>query len=343
MKEILQFYANKLSAESLSLKKKTLLVDKPWAYIDENGVLMKLIFRSNHTVIIAQNGKVTEGEWEYISATKNLLFGNGQDKYLLKEMFIDPNVLVMKKDGMENDFIALANEDMIPDYNILSYLRKLNIRRNEIKPLKAKNGYILDVYQKTRFVNILGLIGLPVVVCSDDSVNAPISIEEERFEIELDGKELCTYIKNNTVHSIHRLISKTDINGKKYVIEVEYEYPDIKNGCIIRDSSTGLNADGSIITTENNIYHISDGVISSIGNLETHQLEEGYKIQVEYITSVDSDEDHLIRQVEPDGIIPDGIYRDNDKFRKYYIVNGWCVSKRKYRDHKRESKRNRNN
>jgi len=115
MNTILKYYVKQLSSFSKSLEKKALFVDKPWAMIDEEFEMQKLIFKNNQELIMSKNGKVQMGRWEYLAEARCLLIDRGKDKILCQEGFIEEGVLILKLDGTEGRFFALANENIIPD------------------------------------------------------------------------------------------------------------------------------------------------------------------------------------------------------------------------------------
>ena len=64
MNPLISYPINSLKQFTLSLKKKSLLVDKPWTLIDDKGTIQKFIFKKDNGLIMSKNGKVTEGSWE---------------------------------------------------------------------------------------------------------------------------------------------------------------------------------------------------------------------------------------------------------------------------------------
>jgi hypothetical protein len=64
MKAYLQHIVTDLKNFSKSLDKKAILTDKPWALIDDDQEMQKLIFRKNGELIMSKNGQVTIGSWE---------------------------------------------------------------------------------------------------------------------------------------------------------------------------------------------------------------------------------------------------------------------------------------
>lgn len=152
MKVFLKNIAVQLKQYSKSLDKTSLLVDQPWALIDENYEMQRLIFKKDGELILSKNGKVTNGSWEYLAAANSLLIDRGEDKILCNEEFIDEGVMILKLDGTQNNFFALANENIVPDLNVEEYLLKIKKRKfhikkhaDQIKEFELENGNQLEI------------------------------------------------------------------------------------------------------------------------------------------------------------------------------------------------------
>ena len=150
MNDLLKYFVKSLAVSTVSLKKKGILIEKPWALIDDDGEIQKLIFKRDKGLVLSKNGKVTEGSWDYYPEAKALLIDRVNDKLLLKEQFIDDNVLILKKDGTDNDFFALANENTLPDYNIPKYLNTLKCKEFKIEERKLINGNFIQIHNATK-------------------------------------------------------------------------------------------------------------------------------------------------------------------------------------------------
>lgn len=88
----------------------TYLVNQHWVVVDEISKSKVIyIFRSNHELLVSQNGKVVKGKWEYIG-NNSLLIDREGESFLFKQGFMDENVLVLKVDG-KNEYAFLANEN----------------------------------------------------------------------------------------------------------------------------------------------------------------------------------------------------------------------------------------
>ena len=96
MKVYLNHLVKGLKKFSKSLDKKLILLDKPWALIDSDLEIQKLIFKKNKELIMSKDGQVVIGSWDYLTEAKSLLIDRGMDKILLNEEFIDEGVMILK-------------------------------------------------------------------------------------------------------------------------------------------------------------------------------------------------------------------------------------------------------
>lgn len=132
---------------SESLDKKEIFVDIPWVIVDDDLNQQKYIFKRNGDLVMSLNGQVSIGKWEYLSTAKSLLIDRLQDKILLNQNFIDPVAMVLKKDGLKDENMILANENLLPDLNVANYLRRLYYEKNNIVVRKLETGECLELNQ----------------------------------------------------------------------------------------------------------------------------------------------------------------------------------------------------
>jgi len=135
----------RLKQYSANLDKKEIFVEIPWVIVDENQNQQKYIFKRDGDLIMSMNGQVTIGKWEYISAARCLLIDRIQDKILLNQNFIDPAVMILKKDGFKDENLIMANEILMPDLNVSDYLKKLYYQKNNIVVTQLKSGDFLEL------------------------------------------------------------------------------------------------------------------------------------------------------------------------------------------------------
>lgn len=150
MKTFQKYLANQLRNHSLSLAKKNLLTEKPWTLIDDEFEIQKLIFKKSNDLIISKNGNVVMGKWEYFPEAKSLLIDRNTDKILCNEVYIDEGVLILKMDGTDNRFFTLANETVIPDLDIDSYLKKIRYKKLSISTENLTDGRVLEIARKEK-------------------------------------------------------------------------------------------------------------------------------------------------------------------------------------------------
>ncbi|MFW5701128.1 MAG: hypothetical protein ACOCWM_05500, partial [Cyclobacteriaceae bacterium] len=277
MKEIINYYLRSLASSSESLKKKSILVEKPWALIDEDGEIQKLIFKRDNGLILSKNGKVTEGNWEYYPEAKALLINRVNDKILLKEQYIDENVMILKKDGTDNDFFALANENSLPNYNIIDYLHSLKKRKFNIREFILIDGCTLQVYNMKSIKSLNDYYGKKVEIHNKTlevlNVDAGLFMSKE--------KRFCFNIYNNLVIAVYinHFVNLPDgstfeiIGGNKKEIYKNLNKKVTFNGQPISDSR---------IKDKNGYYYdIKDGKILSIIVINEYETSDGKKINIE--------------------------------------------------------------
>lgn len=145
MKQYLQNIIPRIIQHSQSLDKKELFIEQPWVLIDQDKNFQKYIFKRNGELIMSLNGQVTLGKWEYIPAAKSLLIDRISDKILLSQNYVDPIVMVLKKDGVESSNFILANQKLLPELNVEEYIKQLYYTKNKIYPMQLEGGEILEI------------------------------------------------------------------------------------------------------------------------------------------------------------------------------------------------------
>lgn len=164
MKQYLSKLLPRIKQYSQTLDKKELFVDAPWVIIDEQQNQQKYIFKRDGELVMSLNGHVTIGKWEYLSAARSLLIDRNVDKILLNQSFIDPAVMVLRKDGSKEENLVLANEVLLPDLDVVKYLKDLFYQKNNIKTSLLRNGERLEFHNCSGVINenIVTIEGEPV-------------------------------------------------------------------------------------------------------------------------------------------------------------------------------------
>jgi hypothetical protein len=158
-----------------------IFVGKPWILIDEHSNTHEYEFDRNGRLIMAINGNVTEGRWEFRTATNRLLIDRLTDKILLQHAFVSEGVLVLKKSGTEDIPFLLYDRNIIKDGNVQSYLENFLIK-TENRRLKANDVIgrvhegLVDVIYKTN----IGDVTISQKVHNTISVHDPVQIRKEK-------------------------------------------------------------------------------------------------------------------------------------------------------------------
>ena len=154
MKTYLKSILSQLRNYSLTLDKTSILIDKPWALIDDEYELQKLIFKKDKELILSKNGQVSVGRWDYFPQAKSLLIDRKTDIILCNEQFIDEGIMILKLDGTENRFFILANENLVPDLDAFRYLKELRYKKLNITTKKLTNGKVMEIQRGENYVSI---------------------------------------------------------------------------------------------------------------------------------------------------------------------------------------------
>lgn len=317
MNEIIGYFLKTMVSSSYSLKKKSILVDKPWALIDNDGEIQKLIFKKNNELILSKNGIVTEGSWEYFAEARALLINRSVDKLLLKEQFIDGNVLILKKDGTDNEFFSLANENTIPDYNIPKYLNSLKCKKLEIKEQKLLNGKLVQIHGGANVDTIGAYQGKPIEIL--DSEYNSCEIVDDRYLSE--NKKFTFYIKNNKVADVQENVVITFSDGQTAEIEngsQMYRYGNISKRITINGKEI---PDRRLTDNDSYIYEIKESKILRILFVKEYQLKTGEHIKIEQqdINAISKGD---AVYYNTNNHVPNGSYKLKGKLLKIKIKDG---------------------
>jgi hypothetical protein len=277
MNELIKYFTNSLASKSLSLKKKGVLIEKPWVLIGDNNIPEKLIFKRNNELIISKNGKVKMATWEYFPDAQALLIDRDDDKILLKEQFIDTNVLVLNVDNTE-DYYILANENEIPDLNIPQYLNSLKIQEFSIKEIPLHNGGVIQIHQAPK-TNYLEDFAGKTVEIRDDNYNS-FNIPDDYYLTKNRKYTLC--IENDRIISFK----------ENYLIESdEDQYFEIINGhsdLILENLNKRVTSNGNIVPDGRfndgfrHIFEVKNGIVDKILFVCYRELKDGSPIIIEF-------------------------------------------------------------
>lgn len=209
MKVYLKSIVKQLRNYSASLDKTSILIDKPWALIDDEFEMQKLIFKKDKELILSKNGQVQVGKWDYFPEAKSLLIDRNTDKILCNEAFIDKGVMILKLDGTENRFFMLANENIVPDLDAKKYLKQLRYQKLCIAEANLSDGTILEIQREENQYS-RAEVGNPVFVDSE-------TIDDGKYQLAKQNQYF--EIKKGRIFKILTETKYTNSNGQEILIQ----------------------------------------------------------------------------------------------------------------------------
>jgi hypothetical protein len=210
---IYKYAINELQQFSRSLTKTSLLINKPWTIVDEDSEVQKLIFKKDKSLIISKNGEVVIGKWDYLPEAKCILIDRGRDKILCKEGFVDEGLLILLKDGTDNQFFTLVNENIVHSLDPFEYIQNLRTQHLHIKFAKLPNGKNLGVYLD--YSNSLVNLGCKVevdMVNASDGLYKPLNSNKE-YEVE-----------NSRIAKIFHITTYKSKSGETIILKQRDQY-----------------------------------------------------------------------------------------------------------------------
>jgi len=126
----------KIQRFSQRLDDLTNLTDQHWVSLgDITETKRVFIFRANNQLLIADNGIVEKGSWEYLG-NQSLLIDTKRESYLLKHVFFDENVIALKLDSTDSYAFFINetkyNKDLNRIEDVLIFLEDKYIKGSNI-------------------------------------------------------------------------------------------------------------------------------------------------------------------------------------------------------------------
>lgn len=126
---------NKLSQRLDALSK---LQGEPWVVLNDSSKIQKLIFQSNDELIVSTNGVVSIGKWKYLVQANSILIDVNDEKRLYNHQFVDNAIMIWKLDGTISEYFMLANENLVPNLDIVRYIERKYIDKNNYNFINTK-------------------------------------------------------------------------------------------------------------------------------------------------------------------------------------------------------------
>ena len=126
MHEYLNNLLPRLRTLSKTLNQVEIFADKEWVFVDANSNNPHLYtFLRDKRLIVSVNGENKIGKWEILPTGKLLIEFSNEPPMLLENAFVNNAVLVLKKNGNNDQPFILFDKIKIPDGNVINYLENL--------------------------------------------------------------------------------------------------------------------------------------------------------------------------------------------------------------------------
>jgi len=255
---------------SFNLNEKEKFIDKPWAVKDNRGNLLRYTFKRDNRLLMTQNGIVQEGSWEFINGINGIFLKIKNKKVLLRHLFMDEKLLVLKLDGPSNEWLILANEQKVPDLNALEHLEYLSNGKQPLITFKSTNGKEYRVINGGRDKLSEG----DYVSYQGEPANGEILTKS--------GKVI--YAEEGYIEQIFFIRKFT--NGNRHFIAFTQSEEGFQQGDIIKDS-IGPILDYSIKVKGNITLYLNNGVVKDI-----FESEASHQKSIDVLIDEDSEDDY---------------------------------------------------
>ena len=126
MHEYLNNLLPRLKTLSKTLNQVEIFADKEWVFLDANSNNPHLYtFLRDQRLIVSVYSENKIGKWEILPTGKLLIEFSNEPPMLLENAFVNKVVLILKKNGKNDQPFILFDRIGIPDGNITKYLENL--------------------------------------------------------------------------------------------------------------------------------------------------------------------------------------------------------------------------
>ena len=235
---------------SISLDKTSSILDKPWVRVGTDIDREKYIFKKNHELLISLQGKVEICHWEFLDEANSFLIKREGGTFLYNQGFLDKAVLILKIDGIE-EYLTLANQNLLPDLDVKGYLDKLRYRKYNIQKIPLADGSFLEVERQYN-------TSFPAT--GDRVTREGKGVADGKYYLKNDDQLIV--VTNNRIRKILHL-KIYDYNKRSIEIEQQDE-EDISEGDIVKINGR-VPSDGLYLISQQKFLSIQQGQVVSVG------------------------------------------------------------------------------
>ena len=152
MKTFISDIIPKFERFSKKLDDITLLKNQHWISIDDIKKSKRVfIFRDNSELIVSKDGIVEKGRWEYLG-NQSLLIELGKITYLVKNSFVDNDILALKLDSSSSYIIFVSETKSNLELNTIDDILALLTAKylTTLPPISTKFSYEIIDYKSER-------------------------------------------------------------------------------------------------------------------------------------------------------------------------------------------------
>ncbi|MFN3640733.1 MAG: hypothetical protein ACK4UK_07425, partial [Flavobacterium sp.] len=186
-----------------------------------------------------------------------LIDRRGTDKIFCNEVFIDNGVIILKLDGTKHEFFVLANENVVPNLDVIGYLNNLldledNGQKEIIKTYELENGLEVEIHSDSYIEYLSGSKAL-------------VTVDGENIRngfYKLKNNNVTLVIKNSRIIQVaYEKIYKTEDNIALCVLQ-RHRYVISKSDYVLIDGQ--LVSDGFYFFSKSLKIYTEDGLIKKI-------------------------------------------------------------------------------
>lgn len=136
---------NRLKNFSANQEAISIICDKAWNVFNDDGEAELFIFNTDGSIIITNNGTVTNGKWKFISANKSLIIKTERQEIMLVPSFIDGIIFALNQHGTD-EYVFLIDSNNIEKFqpktltDLNKYFEKklLEVQKKELEYIKEQ-------------------------------------------------------------------------------------------------------------------------------------------------------------------------------------------------------------
>lgn len=292
---------------------KSMVNDTPWLCDNIFGGESKLIFKSNGELIFSKGGDAEIGSWSFMADANSFLLTIGNDSLLLNALFVDSNLMILRKDGSRDQLLLFRNANTFIFDSIAQYFTRQYGESDGFRVIPLLNNYLLNITGGKKYLS--ELIDQSAFV-SDPEYD---SIQECGTFISADKKTSITINKG----IIQRIAILALVNFKGLgQVEIEKNSMDYDSTFSSRLTHDGKKVpDGIYYDNSDRRYSIVEGEIQRMDYQTSQTLASGAKIKF-----LQSDKHRLSPGDKVIGsYFPDGKYRLKGKLKTFRIKDDKIV------------------